>query len=138
MSPISGSVEARRARARPAPAGTTTTAPIASRTRDDRAEREGERDEVEPDEAALLVLVVDDVERVEDRLHAGVGAPQRDGKAEHEAEAERAVALGSDPGDLLLDDVERAARQRRRESSDEMVRDGRGVGEQRHRTRRTR
>ena len=62
-------------------------------------------------EAALLLLVVDDVERVDDRLHAGIGAPQRQHEAEDEADAEGAVALGGDADDLLTDDVQRAPRQ---------------------------
>ena len=62
-------------------------------------------------EGALLLLVVDDVERVDDRLHARIGAPQREHQAEDEAEPQGAAALGGDADDLLTDDVERAARQ---------------------------
>src|SRR3712207_8698567 len=47
--------------------------------------------EVECDEAALLLLAIGDVQSVKDRLHAGVGAPQRDGKAEEERSEERRV-----------------------------------------------
>src|SRR5262245_31407744 len=74
---------------------------------DNGADREEERNQIEPNDAALFFFVVDDVERVEDRLHAGIGAPQRDGKSKQEAEREPAVALGRDAGDLGTHDVER-------------------------------
>ena len=95
----------------------------------DGPERERQRLEVQLEEAALLLLVIDDVERVEDRLHAGIRAPQRQREADDEAEAERAVALGGDALDLLADDVHRPARQHAREGI-EMVLDRRGIGEQ--------
>ena len=74
------------------------------------ANREKQRHQVEPDEAALLVFVVDDVQRVEDRLHAGIGAPQCDAEPQEEAEGEPSVALGCDAGDLVAQDVEPAGR----------------------------
>ena len=74
------------------------------------AEGEGEGQQVQRDEAALLLLVIDDVEGIEDGLHAGIGAPQRQHQAEDEAEAESAAALRGDAVDLLADDVERRRR----------------------------
>ena len=71
----------------------------------DCAEREGQRDQIELDEAALLILVVDDVERIEDRLHAGIGAPQRKAEADHERERQLAVAVAGDARDLIADQL---------------------------------
>ncbi len=76
----------------------------------DGAEREEQRYDVEPDDAALLLLVVNDVQRIEDRLHAGIGAPERDTEAERKAEAQPAVAASGDPRDFLAQEVERSAR----------------------------
>ena len=97
----------------------------------DGADGEEQRDHVEPDEAALLVLVVDDVERVEDRLHAGIGAPQRNAEPEEKAEGEPAVALGRDARDLLAPG-DRASRPGRcRTAIDKMLADRADIGEQR-------
>ena len=52
-----------------------------------------------------------DVERVEDRLHAAVGAPQRDQDADHRGEPERAAALLREPLHLPTDDVDGPVRQ---------------------------
>jgi hypothetical protein len=41
------------------------------------ADGKEQRDHIEPDEAALLIFVVNDIERVKDGFHAGIGAPQR-------------------------------------------------------------
>ena len=60
---------------------------------DDHAEGEGEGAEVELDEAALLLLAIGDVESIKDRLHSGIGAPQRDRKAEEEGEAQGSTPL---------------------------------------------
>src|SRR6185436_15379250 len=91
------------------------------RKNDDRDERgqneengsegEGEGQQVQRDEAPLLLLVIDDVEGIEDGLHAGIGAPQRQPQAEDKAEAESAAALGGDADHLLADDVDAAAGQ---------------------------
>src|SRR5262245_66690121 len=79
-----------------------------TRPRAQSPNREKQRHQVEPDEAALLVFVVDDVQRVEDCLHAGISAPQCDAKPEEEAEGEPSVALGCDAGDLVAQDVQPA------------------------------
>ena len=42
----------------------------------DGADREEERYDIEPDETALLLFVIDDVERIKDGFHPGIGAPQ--------------------------------------------------------------
>ena len=41
----------------------------------DDADRERERQRIELEEAALLLFAIDDVERVDQRFDAGVGAP---------------------------------------------------------------
>ena len=43
--------------------------------RDDAADGEGQRQQVQPEEAALLALVVDHVQGLDHRLDAGIGAP---------------------------------------------------------------
>ena len=67
--------------------GSATTAPRDEDQHDDAGERERSEIAVQLDEAALLLLVIDDVERIEDRLDAGIRAPQRDAEAEDEREA---------------------------------------------------
>jgi 2,4-dienoyl-CoA reductase-like NADH-dependent reductase (Old Yellow Enzyme family) len=57
-------------------------------------------------EAALLPLVIDDVERVDDRLHAGIRTPKSKTKTEDKAEAERAGARLGDAGYLLAHDID--------------------------------
>ena len=79
--------------------------------RADRAQREGERNEIEFDEAALFLLLIDDVKGVDDRFHAGVRAPQRHGKPEDKSEAEFRIALGRKAGYLLPEDIDRPFRQ---------------------------
>ena len=86
-------------------AETITTSATAAGARNG-TNREKQRDQVDPDEATLLLFIVDDVERVEDRLHAGIGAPQRDAQPQEKAEGEPSVALGRDAGDLVAQDVE--------------------------------
>jgi hypothetical protein len=77
----------------------------------DGAEREAERDHVEPDEAALFVFVVNDIQRIEDRLHAGVRAPERETEADYEGEGQFSIAVRGDTNDLLTDQVVGAGRQ---------------------------
>src|SRR5262245_13723735 len=72
----------------------------------DGADCEEERNEIEPDDAALLLLIVDDIECIKNRLHAGIGAPQRDAETQEKAEGESAVALGCDARNLVAQDVE--------------------------------
>eukprot|EP01035_Chromulina_nebulosa_P006769 gene6770-biopygen5747 len=67
--------------------------------------------QVEVDEAALFTLAIDDVERIDDRFHPGIGAPQRKGQAEKECGAQRSLAVAEHAGDLVLHDLERAVRQ---------------------------
>ena len=72
-------------------------------------EGERKRREVEPDEAPLLLLLVRDVQRVEDRLGAGVGAPDGKQKPEHRGDAKRAIALRGNSSDLAAEQLERVA-----------------------------
>ena len=86
-------------------------------------------DEIELHEASLFLLVEDDVERVDDRLHSGVGAPQGDGKPGYEAEAELGVAFRREPGDLFVEKLDRAGGENAR-SQRKMRVDRRCVGDQ--------
>ena len=97
---------------------------------DNGANREEERHQIEPDEAALFLFVVDDVERIKDRLHPRIGAPQRDAEPNEKAEGEPSVALGRDAGDLVAQDVERAGGHDIG-GNREMLADGGDIGEQR-------
>ncbi len=65
------------------------------------SEREGNQREL--DEAAPFALAIGDVEGIDDRLHAGIGAPQGEREAEQEGEAERAATGRRDAFHLLLD-----------------------------------
>src|SRR6202042_3767322 len=76
--------------------------------RQDRDEREQEGEKVELHEAAFFLLVIDDVERVDDRLHSGVGAPKGDRKSGYETEAELCIAFCRKPRDLFVKYVDRA------------------------------
>ena len=91
-------------------------------------ERHDEGDEIETDETALLLFLVGDVQRVDDRLHAGVGAPKREQETEGKAEAEPTVVDCRQAFDLLVQDVDRAPRQDSRERRNLLV-DVRRVGE---------
>jgi hypothetical protein len=63
---------------------------------------------IEPHEAALFFLAVDNIERVEDRLHSGIGTPERDAKSQQKAEGQIAVALCGNARDLVAHEIERA------------------------------
>ena len=76
--------------------------------RQDRDERKQEGEKVKLHEASFFLLVIDDVERVDDRLHSGVGAPERDGKSGYESEAELCIAFCREPRDLFVKNVDRA------------------------------
>jgi hypothetical protein len=67
------------------------------------AEREEQRDHVEPDDAALFPFAIDDVERIEDRLHPGIGAPQRHQKSEYKGQCQLAVAILNNARDLVAE-----------------------------------
>ena len=97
--------------------------------REDGHEREKQGDEVELHEASLFLLVEDDVERVDDRLHSGVGAPEGDDKSGHEAETEPGVAFRRDLRDLLVEDLDRAGGKNAR-GERKMRIDRRSVGDQ--------
>ena len=71
----------------------------------DCCQGEAQRDQGQLDETALFLLLVDDVEGVEDRLHPGICAPERDGQAHYETEAELRVSFRSQPIDLVPDDT---------------------------------
>ena len=97
--------------------------------RSDAADGECQRQQVQLDEAAFLALLIDHVKRVDDGLHAGIGAPDRERQAEQEARAESRRALGQHPRDLVLHDLERALGQHQCERL-QIGADGRGIGEQ--------
>ena len=96
---------------------------------DDGAEREAERDQVQPDEAALLRLVIGDVHRLEERLDAVIGAPKRQRQAEDEAEAERRLVLRGEALQLRPDEIDAARGQEAAEEGD-MVGDRHRVGDE--------
>ena len=93
------------------------------------ARGQDQRDEIEFDEAALFLLIVDDIERVDERLHSGIGAPQRQRQPERERKAELGFPLGGDAVHLLLDDVHPACGQETADESQVVV-DGRCFREQ--------
>ena len=57
----------------------------------DKGKQKGKK--VQLHEASFFLLVIDDVERVDDRLHSGVGAPEGDNKSGHESEAEFCITF---------------------------------------------
>ncbi len=80
-------------------------------------------------EAPFFLLVIDDVQRVDDRLHSGVGAPERDHKSGYESEAELCVAFCRKARDLLVKELDRARGKNARGQRQVRV-DRRGVGDQ--------
>src|SRR5215470_2282605 len=70
-------------------------------------DREQKRHDIESYKAARFIRIMDDVECIENRLHASVGAPQRKAETEEKSEGQLAVALCGDAGDFVADDVER-------------------------------
>src|SRR6202044_2672680 len=70
---------------------------------EDRGEGKQKRDQVQLHEALLLLLVIDDVERVDDRLHSRIGAPERQGEPGDESEAELVIAFCRELRDLLVE-----------------------------------
>ncbi|KIU01742.1 hypothetical protein QU38_00045, partial [Staphylococcus aureus] len=96
---------------------------------DERPAREGERAQVEHDEGALFLLVVDDVQGVEHRLHGGVRAPEGEREAGEEGQAQGAASLGGDALPLLADDVDGAGGQHALERGEVLV-DDLHVGEE--------
>ena len=82
--------------------------------------REGEqqRHQIEPEEAALLLRVIGDVERVHHRLHRGIGTPQRHETHRPARQArDRAWSLRGDAHGLLADDRHGALGKERRPAS---------------------
>ena len=72
-------------------------------TKNDSRQREQQSGGVEPHQAALLPLIVDHVERVEERRHARVRAAEGDQKSHDEGRSNRLVSLAGNDGDLLGD-----------------------------------
>jgi hypothetical protein len=76
----------------------------------DRAQGEGQAERIETDEAAALIAVFDHIERIDHRLDAGVGAPNRHGQTGGETKAQ----FGGPPGDaidLFVNKIEPPGRQ---------------------------
>ena len=92
-------------------------------------ERKKQGEKVQLHEAAFFLLVIDDVERVDDRLHSGVGAPKGDRESGYEAEAELCIALCGKPRDLLVKNVDCAGGKNARRQRKMRV-NGRSVGDQ--------
>ena len=97
--------------------------------RTDGRHGKGQRDEIELEEAAFFLFLVDDVERVHDGLHTGIGAPQRDHKSEEESKSELGAAPRREAAYLLAQDVDRALRQNTR-GERKLITDNGGTGEQ--------
>ena len=95
----------------------------------DPRQREQDGGGIEAHEAALLLLVVDHVERVEEGRHAGVRAPHGDQEAHDESGSQRLVALTRNEGDLVSDQLQHAAGQDARQQG-QVPADGAGVGEE--------
>ena len=95
--------------------GATTTAASATMSERMAANVSGKRkkkgDKVQFHETSFLLLVVDDIERVDDCLHPGVGAPKGHGKPGQESEAELCIAFCRELRDLLMQNVDGAGRQ---------------------------
>ena len=60
--------------------------------------------------APLFLFLINDIERVYDCLHAGVGAPQRDRKPENESEAEFST-ISRKAANLLAQEIDCSLRQ---------------------------
>ena len=57
-------------------------------------------------DAALFPLAIGDIQRVDQRLDAGIGAPDGEGEAEQKRRAKFCAAFGEHPRDLILHDLE--------------------------------
>ena len=96
---------------------------------DDGAEGEGHRDEDEVGVAARLRLAIDDVERLEQRLRALVGAPQRGGETDGDAEGEPAWSVLDERVQLAVKKAQRGGGQDALQRIDEAL-DGGGIGDE--------
>ena len=85
--------------------------------------------QIELDEAALLLLVVDHIERVDERLHSGIGAPERQCQTERECKTKLGFALCCDTVHLLLDDLDATSRHQAADKREVFI-DGRRFREQ--------
>ena len=101
----------------------------ADQSRDDTADREGERDGRQLHEAAAFALAVYVVHRAQHGLRALVGTPQRRQNADAGANAETGGRALSQPLHLLFDDLHPAVGDEPGYAV-EMGLNGRGVGEQ--------
>ena len=90
-------------------------AAMARSTKQERSGCEGQRDGIQFDKASLFFLVVDDIQGVEDSLHARVGAPEGNEETDDEAEAQRPLPLAGDPLHLIADDLDSSSRENTRE-----------------------
>jgi hypothetical protein len=86
--------------------GNTTTAAAASKCRRNGADSEEKRHEIELYYSPLLLLIIDDVERIDDRFHPCIRAPQRNRKAYRETKRKLAVALVRSPHDFVAKHVQ--------------------------------
>jgi hypothetical protein len=80
-----------------------------------RAGRERERNRIQFDKAAPFLHVVDNVQRVEQRLHSRIGAPQRQSKGEKECCAQSAFAARCDAAKFIADNLNCSVREQRGE-----------------------
>ena len=74
-----------------------------------------QRERVQLDEGTLFVFAVDDIQRIEERVNAGIGAPERDCQADNKAYTKDGFSLCRQVRQLLAHDIDRAARHKARD-----------------------
>ncbi len=92
------------------------------------SQRHNRRQRVPPQERSFLLALIDDVQRLDQRLHAGIGAPHRDGKADDEG-AEILARPRDELADEILDEQHDVLRHDMRHRRDESP-DVRGIAEE--------
>ena len=111
--------------------GATTIAANATMSERMGANAKKQGDKVQFNEASFLLLFVDDVERVNDRLHPGVNAPEGHCEPGYESEAELGIALAAI---LVICSCRRSTR--RGEKCPRPAKDGRQLSRRRQSVRR--
>jgi hypothetical protein len=64
----------------------------------DCQEREQKRDAIETDQTPFLPLFIDEIERIKERYHTGISAPQGNRRCDDKGQSELVATL---PGDTL-------------------------------------
>jgi hypothetical protein len=79
--------------------------------------------------ATLFRLVVDQIQRIEERFHSGIGAPQGHQQTDDESDTKRRLSLRCHAGDLVPYHLDGSAGHHSGDAV-EMRRNGGGIGEQ--------